>query len=549
MIKDNPKIKIFITSETHTWCDEWELFLKQNGITKIRHWKGWTWMCPLYNDINNRNLNIEKLHNYKISTKYICTYCNNKDLFSRENCPYRKQFEDYSNVNVIISPIVYVHTKYPCDFAPDYIIVDDCLKEKSDLHTIEELDQFLKAIEEYQTKKFCHTTMAELLTLGQKEFESFMSQLKSEYELLLNFFIESILTCENPSQFIPIILPEEIEEYYRCRTFLGKLKTIGIPALFPLFNYIAKSGANLRIIDARFKKELMDLWVRRYKLETGVKVTFVPDNVEWKVDSKDSIVYQVKGHTFFAPGALANDKKLREKTQAHASMIAERDYTEIKVVDVGAITSQCFIPPYDFLPDRFYNAKYLHYNDLCGKNDLANCKLGYIFGTYLSYHFDPVTKEGGIVEDFRRMFCVDPSIEYVNSKPHGGNYIFKDKGLDAWRWLHEDYEMYQAIHRFRPLRQKCDIILYGLGRTEIEEDGIKVIDIPFKIGGDIMKEREEWLLKFVKVHNNHIPEEIARNEMATEFKISSDRAYRAIKEIVNENDNLYLEHDWLVLKE
>ena len=31
------------------------------------------------------------------------------------------------------------------------------------------------------------------------------------------------------------------------------------------------------------------------------------------------------------------------------SMIAERDYTEIKVVDVGAITSQCFIPPYDFL--------------------------------------------------------------------------------------------------------------------------------------------------------------------------------------------------------
>ena len=76
-----------------------------------------------------------------------------------------------------------------------------------------------------------------------------------------------------------------------------------------------------------------------------------------------------------------------------------------------------------------------------------------------------------------------------------------------------------------------------------------MIDIPFKIGGDIMKEREEWLLKFVKVHNNHIPEEIARNEMATEFKISSDRAYRAIKEIVNENDNLYLEHDWLVLKE
>ena len=113
---------------------------------------------------------------------------------------------------------------------------------------------------------------------------------------------------------------------------------------------------------------------------------------------------------------------------------------------------------YDFLPDRFYNAKYLHYNDLCGKNDLANCKLGYIFGTYLSYHFDPVTKEGGIVEDFRRMFCVDPSIEYVNSKPHGGNYIFKDKGLDAWRWLHEDYEMYQAIHRF--VHFDKNVILY-----------------------------------------------------------------------------------------
>ena len=135
---------------------------------------------------------------------------------------------------MIISPIVYVHTKYPCDFAPDYIIVDDCLKEKSDLHTIEELDQFLKAIEEYQTKKFCHTTMAELLTLGQKEFESFMSQLKSEYELLLNFFIESILTCENPSQFIPIILPRKLRSIIDVELSLENLKQLASP---PCFHY------------------------------------------------------------------------------------------------------------------------------------------------------------------------------------------------------------------------------------------------------------------------------------------------------------------------
>ena len=427
-------------------------------------------------------------------------------------------------------------TKYLWKFAPDYIIVDDCLREKNDLHSLDELDSFIKKVETLQTIPVYHfTTMKEIFGTKAEEFELYMNQLKDNYSLILKALVEEILTCKEQymANYVSIIPPEEIEEYYRCRIFLGKLKTIAVPALFPLFNYIAENpNAKLKIIDAKFKKELMDLWSRRYKLETGVNIIFVPEPLpeEYNLEDQHSIVYRVKGRTWFSPGALENEPKLRVKIQVHSTMFTETNFNYLASADVGLITSLRFAS-HDFLPDKFYQLDSLHYGDLRGKNDLALVKLGFVVGTYLSSHWDKVTHEGGIVEDFRRMFCVDPPTEYENDKAHGGHYKFKFKPLDAWRWLHEDYEMYQAIHRFRPLRHKCDILLYGLCPIEIEEDGVKVIDMPFRVGGVRLDKRKELVIEMLKdrsMTQDEIVEELTKDHIS--FRTAYDESLRLKKQ-------------------
>lgn len=527
-------------SHSHDWIDEWESRLISWGI-KVRHWYGWVLKCPLYNNEMNRHPLIAKLKYFKIPTKNICTICQSKGLYPQKQCPYHKQFINLPKV--VIAPIEYAFTKYVDDFGPKYIVVDDCLRRSAHLHTIEELEEFLKQIQNYNIymPEYEKITFRELLKMNEEDFETFMKKLKEEYERNMIAAAKSLADFDDSWMPFLTFRPEEIEAYYRCRKMLGKLKAIDTPALFPLFDYIATTNAEMTIVEARFNDRCMELWKKRYRKETRTTIIFVPKNIKLKFEDKGSVVYQIKAHTWFAPGQLKNNPKLRLKIQNHIGWVKNDFHKDKTAENIGMVHSKKF-DKVEFIPHELINEredlKALHFGNLCGQNLLAKCTLGLVIGTYVTEHRDLENTGEGIIEKFKRIFVKEPStIEYVDDKPHGGYYHFEDEDLDAWRWLHEEYEQYQAVHRFRPLIHKSDIYVYGLVPKEIREE-LTVKKFSFKIGGDKLDEKTKWLIEYVKENNNCVPVKVAKYDLRNKFKIGNEWARVMMNKIVTDIDEL-----------
>lgn len=542
LLQGKVKVKVLITSGTHSWCYEWGKFLADAGV-EVRHWEGWKRKCPLWsNDEEKCHPLIWRLRWFNLPTKNICTMCQTKELYSQKDCPYKQQFENLSNV--VIAPIQYVFTKYLDKFGPDIIFIDDCLKAYAPLHSREEIAEFINKIQTMSNMKANKkATFEEILLMEEDEFETYIQRFKDEYQLTMRA-AALLIDADEQLKLLPVLTfqPEEIEEYYRCRKFLGNLKVIGVPAIFPLFDYLAvvRPSAALKIIDARFKPELLELWKKRYWKETRTAVNFVPENFRREFEDCDSVVYQIKAHTWFPPGSLEKTPKLKRRVKDHIAWVLETQHPNMIAKNIGMIHPLKFKKE-EFIPDRLWDARdevgEMHYGDLRGKNDLKDRIVGFVICTYVTEHYNKKTGEG-IITDFKMMFAVDPSTEYVNDDPHGGHYRFKDKYLDAWRWLHEEYEQYQAIHRFRPLNHKTIIYVYGLVPDEIREDDLIVQSLSFKIGGDVMDEKTKWLFEYVKAHDNCVPEKTARTDMGKEFKVGEAWAYQIIRLIVRKNDEL-----------
>ncbi len=55
-----------------------------------------------------------------------------------------------------------------------------------------------------------------------------------------------------------------------------------------------------------------------------------------------------------------------------------------------------------------------------------------------------------------------------------------------------------------------------------------------------MDEKEEWLIQYVKEHSNHVPERVARSDMAKKFGISEVWAYEKCKiEEITKNHSIF----------
>jgi len=117
------------------------------------------------------------------------------------------------------------------------------------------------------------------------------------------------------------------------------------------------------------------------------------------------------------------------------------------------------------------NVEQLSFGDLRGKNSLEYCDVLFVIGTYC------INKED-LEQDFSNWYARDPStMEFIEQKPHGDFYHYQDKNVETLRWMWENYEMYQAIHRIRPLRGKKQVYVFGVVPEEIGQDGLKVIEI------------------------------------------------------------------------
>jgi len=149
--------------------------------------------------------------------------------------------------------------------------------------------------------------------------------------------------------------------------------------------------------------------------------------------------------------------------------------------------------------------------------------------------------------DFSDWFARDPlTMEFVEQKPHGDFYHYKDKDLETLRWMLENYEMYQAIHRIRPLREKKQVYVFGVVPKEIGQDGLRVIKI--EGGYEKTMDREEWLENYMRMKQRE-PAIFVEEKFGKQFYISEKWAYREVKKIVANSEHLNFEQNrgrWLV---
>jgi hypothetical protein len=81
---------------------------------------------------------------------------------------------------------------------------------------------------------------------------------------------------------------------------------------------------------------------------------------------------------------------------------------------------------------------------------------------------------------------------------HGGYYHYVDLEVEILRRMKENYEMYQAYHRIRPVRSKKLIFAFAyVPKKKIENDRIRVVRITRNFEEN--KNRSEWLIEFVRL--------------------------------------------------
>ena len=193
------------------------------------------------------------------------------------------------------------------------------------------------------------------------------------------------------------------------------------------------------------------------------------------------------------------------------------------------------VPWQQFLPSKYctndMKDRVLTFGDLRGMNSLEYCDVLFIIGSYCINKFD-------MEQDFSDWFCRNPlTMDFVEQEPHGDYYHYIDKDLEALRWMREDYEMFQAIHRIRPLRGKKDVYVFGVVPDEIRQDGLRTEII--KGGHFVNKIETEWLVNYAKKRGSVI-ELWARDDMAHAFGIKNGTAYKKIKQIAKKSDRLRL---------
>jgi len=150
-------------------------------------------------------------------------------------------------------------------------------------------------------------------------------------------------------------------------------------------------------------------------------------------------------------------------------------------------------------------------------------------------------------QEFSNWYARDPlTMEFVEQKPHGDFYHYKDNDVEILRWMREDYEMYQAIHRIRPLLAKKQAYVFGLVPKEISLDGLKVIKIKGRWEKTLNK--KEWLENYIRIKQKELAI-FVEEKFAIKFYISEKWAYREIKKIVKNSEHLEFEQHrgrWLV---
>ena len=485
----------------------------------------------------------------KFSTKHICSICKQLKAYphTQKNCPYQQQFIHIKDVPVVVAPIEYVFTKVLDKYQPHHIAVDDCLTRISPHPSRLDLVYQLSYLSKLAGQPInCNQPFKELIS--RPDYNIFIKRLDKVYRKDVKILVAEVKNSEKHKRYDSIFLipPAEIDTYCKQAQVHGFRKQFATPALFPLFDYVWKHKTEddepqLKIIEAIPKMEFLNNLATRYQAEENVTVNFENDGFEPKLTDRGSIVcryFGKKGAWYPATSSIKNSFATRDNIRKVIAKILKEQYNNFKL-RIGLVTPKDIVWNF-FIPREFPNVEQLSFGDLRGKNSLEYCDVLFVIGTYC------INKED-MEQDFSNWYARDPlTMDFIEQKPHGDFYHYKDKNLEILRWMLENYEMYQAIHRIRPLRGNKQVYVFGVVPKEIAQDGLKVIKI--EGGYEKTMDREEWLENYMRIKQRELAI-FVEEKFANKYFVSEKWAYREVKKIVAKSEHLHIEHDrgrWLV---
>jgi hypothetical protein len=560
---DETDSRHFFSSYSHKLLDEQERHLKKAGVS-YRHLHGLQSCCPCclqssggFFTEDGNFIEIEEEDYFQplinalatagVPVKQICEICKQKGYYSQDKCPYHLQKKHIKKVQIVIAPIEFTALGILDEYEPHYTTIDDCLL-RYQLHPAKSFLELMlvKAQEQfYGEKRKQHDivkTLPRLYSLSKDDYLKKMEIVQSVRRDLIAS-VKSMMTelPQEESFRLFFVSPRDFELYRKLSIRHGYRDQFATPYPFYCFDYINNNKDNryepsLKIMEAYIQPDCLNILKNRYFQDENIDIHFYDDGFKWELKNYGSTINEWlgrKGSWYPAQESVVKTKSTQEKFQ---NLIAWRTslYTYLK--SIGVIRPmKCELK--DLLPKDFnINTLSLYFGNNRGNNLLEKCDMGFVAG---SWNVPPES----VIKDYQLLTASDPStVEIIDPNPHGDWHHFKHKGLEAVRFYKEDYEQAQATMRFRPGLHRVEINVMGRVPNLIEEWGFKVNHCKLNRRGDGMKEsREEWLIEYVKANNNHVPEKMARDEMADHFTIRLDTAYREIRKIVRYNDHLRLE--------
>jgi hypothetical protein len=529
-------------SHSHSFLSEQAQRLK----VPVRHLFGIRRICPCLRDKEYRNPLIIKFVNLGFSTKHICTICKQLNAYPQKSCPYQQQFIHIKDFPVVVAPIEYVFTTVLDKYQPNYIAVDDCLMRIRKHPSRFILEKLLKGLSDFAHKPV--ENFQELIS--RPDYNSLMKKIKKVSKNFMKIAIEDVKNNCDMYDPIHLIPPDEINTYCKLVQIHGFRDRFATPALFPLFSHIFKSKieddeVQLKIIEAIPKMEFLNSLATRYQVEKNVNVIFEPDGFEPKLVDRGSIVFRYMGKNYAWYPTTESIRKswdTRNNISEVIARILKRFFNNNFNLKIGLILPKNVIWE-QFIPMGFNDVEVLTFGDLRGKNSLENCDVLFVIGTYCTNKEDDE-------QDFSDWYARDPlTMDFVENCSHGDYYHYKDKDVEILRWMREDYEMYQAIHRIRPLLRKKQIYVFGIVPKEVRKEGIKVITI--KGDWEETMNREKWLENYMKIKQKELAI-FVEDEFGKQFYVCEKWAYREVKKIVANSEHLKFEQirgRWLVYVE
>ena len=525
------KRKIYLPL-SHKQAEEREDFLTGIDLT---HWYGMKLICPLV-----EKEPIETFLEINMPTRWICRICQSLKLYPVKACPHKTQFKNPENT--VIAPVAYIFTQHVEKYKPDIVVVDDVTLQKHNLHTHKQMERY---VSELHKLGFCdYETLAELFKeqgdrLQREVMDTIEPRLKAGIKRLLD---EGGDISKVAAKILLQIDPIELLDWYRLVKVYGWQEEFLIPHLMPVFELALEKGRRVIIVGAQVNKPFLEMLVRCFQKEYGYPITLQYQKMELNHALPKSVVYRVRSPTHYhawypTTTSIVKSGITRFSIKQRIETILLTKQKKLKDLTVGIIKPKN-APLNDLLTTLIQNyckPLSLDFGNLRGSNKLEYCDIGFVIGTYNVNIEDRV-------KDFVKFYHRQPwSVEAAKQFDGGYEYV-GDPDLENFRMLQEDYENYQAIHRFRPALYQRKIYVFGLIPKEIYKE-FEVRNVTFEkddMGVMSMVEEttfDKWLKEQIGDKGIWHGELVKR--ISEKVSINKSSAWQRIQKFVEQHNDEY----------